>query len=92
MAVEIYWKERKAGQQLVLSPTKGEETELGAVRKTPRGYDAFATTLGYDPGRAKKGFATLEEAKAFVEGFTPWDLFEGTRGLKVDKKVRPASQ
>jgi hypothetical protein len=58
------------------------------VRRTPRGFDALAKTNTYDPGRAKKGFASMEEAKAFVESFHPWDLFGGARDLAVDPEVR----
>ena len=67
----------------------GEELEVGAFRETPRGFDAFAKALGYDPGRATKDIATIEEAKAFVESFRPWEEYEGGPGLEVDPKVRP---
>ena len=67
----------------------GEETNVGTVRKTRQGFDALAVTTGYDPGRAQKGFATLEEAKAFVEEFHPWDMFGGDFDLVVDPEVRP---
>jgi hypothetical protein len=91
--LNIYWQERRAGLQLVLDSGDGEKVILGAVRKTPRGYDAFATTTGYDPGRATKGLATLEEAKAFVLSFEPWNLFEGAEeGLPIEPAVRPMSQ
>lgn len=72
--MRLYWKEWKRGQRLVLTDDKREE-EVGGVRQTPRGFDAFAKTMGYDPGRAQKDIPTIEEAKAFVESFHPWDLF-----------------
>ncbi|MDA1188626.1 MAG: hypothetical protein O2854_02935 [Chloroflexi bacterium] len=74
MAMRVYWKEWKRGEKLILSDEEREE-EVGGFRKTPRGYDAFARTFGYDPGRAQKDMASPEEAKEFVESFHPWDLF-----------------
>ncbi|MCI0440565.1 MAG: hypothetical protein L0177_15740 [Chloroflexi bacterium] len=90
--MQVYWRQVRRGQRLVLSADGGEnEEEVGGVRETRNGFDAFARTFGYDPGRAAKGIPTLEEAKAFVESFRPWELFEGTRGLSVEKDVRPPS-
>ncbi len=88
--MRLYWREHRIGQKLVLQGDDNSEEELGAVRKTPRGYDALARALGYDPGRAAKGLASVEEAKQFVEAFTPWDLFEGTADLAVEPEVEPA--
>ena len=62
---------------------------MGAVRRTPRGYSAFAKVFGYAPGTAESGFTTLEEAKAFVESFRPWEQIEGALGLEVEPGVRP---
>ena len=88
--MKVYWRQTKRGQQLLLNAEDGEhEEELGAVRETKRGFDALAKTFGYDPGRAQKGIPTLEEAKAFVESFRPWELYHGTEGLTVDAEVRP---
>lgn len=85
-----YWREVRRGQRLVLATEEGgEEEEIGGVRETKRGFDAFAKTFGYDPGRAMKGMETLEEAKEFVESFRPWDLYDGGQGLSVDPQVRP---
>ena len=86
----VFWRQLKRGQQLVLrDDDKGEEAEIGGFRETKRGVDAYAKTFGYDPGRSQKGFPTVEEAKAFVEYFKPWELFPGTQGLSVDPEVRP---
>ena len=51
----------------------------------------MAKTFGYDPERARKGFATIEEAKAFVdvESFSPWEL-HNAQYVAVDSEVRPA--
>ena len=76
----------------MLASDDGEELEVGAVRETPRGFDAFARAQGYDPGRATKGVATIEEAKAFVESFRPWEEYEGGQGLEVDPEVRPTDR
>jgi hypothetical protein len=87
--MRIYWRERRAGQSLILCPDDGAEVEVGTVRRTPRGFDALAKTNTYDPGRSQRGFAGIEEAKAFVESFHPWDLFGGNRDLAVDPEVQP---
>ena len=88
--MKVYWQERKAGQRLLLAADGEEEIEVGAVRKTPRGFDALAKTNTYDPGRAQKGFGTIDEAKEFVESFHPWDIFGGDYDLEVEPEVRPA--
>ena len=57
----VYWRERRKGQRLVLVQEEGgDEIEVGGVRETKRGFDAFAKTFGYDPGRAQKGMETLD--------------------------------
>ncbi len=89
----VYWREVRRGQRLVIvEEDGGEEEEVGGVRATKRGFDAFAKTFGYEPGRAQKGIATLEEAKEFVEAFRPWELYDGGQGLLVDPVVRPPAQ
>ncbi|MCH8206337.1 MAG: hypothetical protein IH956_04970 [Chloroflexi bacterium] len=92
--MKVYWRTSRRGQRLVLSPDEGEnevenEVECGGVRETKRGFDAFAKTFGYEPGRAEKGIGSMEEAKAFVEQFRPWELYEGGHGLTVEAEVRP---
>ena len=59
------------------------------MRQTPRGFDALAKTMGYDPGRAQKGFLTMEDAKEFVESFQPWDIFVGSLEVELDPNVHP---
>ena len=86
--MKLYWQERRMGQRLILALYDESEVEVGAVRKTPRGFDALAKTNTYDPGRAQKGFETIEEAKFFVESFHPWDLFGGDLDLEVEPEVR----
>ena len=73
---------------MVLSSGDGQE-EVGGVRETKWGFDAFAKTFGYDPGRAQKGISSMDEAKAFVESFSPWELFVDPEGLTVETEVRP---
>ena len=80
----MYWKERRAGLSLVVADEAGEEMEVGGIRHTPRGHDAFAKATTYDPGRAQKGFSTIEDARAFVESFHPWDIYEGAEDLEVE--------
>ena len=85
----VYWREVRRGQRLVLGDgDAGHEEEVGGVRETKRGFDAFAKTFGYEPGRAAKGMATMEDAKQFVESFRPWELYDGGQGLSVDPEVR----
>ncbi|MGH2543019.1 MAG: hypothetical protein ACRDIB_09490 [Ardenticatenaceae bacterium] len=91
--MRIYWREVRRGERLVITEDDGEhEEEIGGVRQTRRGFDAFARTFGYDPGRAQKDIPSLEEAKAFVESFRPWELFEDTQGQTVEKEVRPPKE
>ena len=88
--MRIYWKEAKRGQRLVLASDDQEmEEEIGGVRETKRGFDAFAKTFGYDPGRAQKGIPSMDQAKEFVESFSPWDLYEEGIGLTVESEVKP---
>ena len=88
--MRVYWRKVKWGQSLILSnEDDGHEEELGGFRDTKRGIDALAKTFSYDPSRSRKGFPTIEEAKAFVESFSPWELF-GAQVATVDPEVRPA--
>ena len=89
--MRVYWRSTKRGQRLILgSEDGGIEEEIGGVRETKRGFDAFAKTFGYDPGRAQKGMASMDEAKGFVESFRPWEMYEeGQGGLSVDSEVMP---
>ena len=86
--MELYWQAMRKGQRLVLSFDDGQEEEVGGVRETKRGFDAFAKTFGYDPGRAERGIPSMVEAKEFVESFSPWELFQGGQGITVDPEVR----
>ena len=87
--MQLYWEQRRKGQRLILITDDGEQQEeVGGVRETKRGFDAFAKTFGYDPGRAEKGITTIDEAKTFVESFKPWELFVSDESLKVDAEVR----
>ena len=87
--MKVYWRRVKFGQTLILRNDDGQEEELGGFRETKRGIDALAKTFGYDPEWARKGFSTIEEAKAFVESFRPWELHD-IQGVTVDPEVRPA--
>ena len=74
---------------MLASDGADHEEEIGGVRETKRGFDAFAKTCGYEPGRAEKGIPSMDEAKEFVESHRPWELFEGGHGLTVDPEIRP---
>ena len=88
--MKVFWREHRSGQKMILDTGDGEEVEIGAFRRTPRGYDAFAKTMGYDPGRAQRGFPTPEDAKAFVESFQPLDVYVGNVEVEIDRTVYPA--
>ena len=81
----------KRGQNLIIDDTAGLEEVVGGYRENKKGIDAYARTMGYEPERSRKGFDTVEDAKAFVESFTPWDLF-GPRDMAVEHEVRPISE
>lgn len=88
--MNVFWREVRRGQRLVLNSTNdANEEEIGGVRETKHGFDAFAKTFGYDPGRAMKGIESMDEAKIFVESFKPWELYDGGQGLTVDPEVKP---
>ena len=84
----VYWQMAKQGQRLMLADGEREE-RVGMVRATSRGFDALAVTFGFEPERARRDIATMEEAKAFVESFTPWDLFTQDADVSVELVVRP---
>lgn len=65
------------------------EQRIGGVRETPRGFDALAITFGYDPERARRDMASMDEAKAFVESFKPWELYVQDSNITVETDVRP---
>ena len=65
--MSVYWKDVNRGQNLVLSEQEGQEEIIGGYRDTKRGIDAYAQTFGYDPDRSRKGFATIEDAKARLD-------------------------
>ena len=88
--MEVFWRTVKLGQNLILSNESGGYDEvIGGFRETKRGIDASAKTVTYDTGRSQKGFATIEDAKAFVESLRPWELY-GVQDVTVDPEVRPA--
>ena len=88
--MQLFWEKWTKGIKLVLSDEENRE-EVGGVRETKHGYDAWAKTFGYDPGRAIKGLDSLEQAREFVESFQPWNLYDLGRGLVVEPEVRDAS-
>ena len=86
--MSVYWRDVKRGQNLIIDDTAGLEEVIGGYRENKSGIDAYARTMGYEPERSRKGFDTVADAKAFVESFTPWDLF-GVRDVTVDAEARP---
>ena len=84
----VYWKDMRRGQNLILNDQDDHEEVIGGFRETKRGIDAYAQTFGYEPGRSQKGFATVDEAKDFVESFRPWEQ-HGVQGITVDREPRP---
>ncbi len=91
--MKLYWQQVRKGERLVLTSDDEQSVEeIGGVRETKRGFDAFAKTFGYEPGRAQKGIASMEEAKEFVENFRPWNLYDGADGLSVEPAVRAEAE
>ena len=88
--MSVYWKDVNRGQNLVLSELEGQEEIIGGYRDTKRGIDAYAQTFGYDPDRSRKGFATIEDAKDYVEAFKPWELHD-VYDVTIDREGNPAS-
>ncbi len=88
--MSVYWKTMKRGQNLIIEDTSGLEEVIGGYRENKSGIDAYARTMGYEPDRSRQGFETVDDAKAFVESFTPWDIF-GVRDVTVEPEVRPIS-
>ena len=87
----VYWRTVKLGQNLILyEESDGKEQVVGGFRDTKHGIDAYATTFGYEPGRSQKDFPSIEDAKAFVENFRPWELY-GAQDVTVESEVKPAS-
>ena len=87
--MDVYWQYVRRGQNLMLSTENGQE-RIGGFRETKRGIDAYATTFGYEPGRSEKGFSSVEDAKALVESFRPWELY-GAHEVMVEPEVRQES-
>ena len=87
-AMSVYWKTMKRGQNLIIEDTSGLEEVVGGYRENKGGINAYARTMGYEPDRSRSGFDSVEDAKAFVESFTPWELF-GAQDATVEPEVRP---
>ena len=85
----VYWKDVRMGQNLILSDDERDAEVIGGYRETKRGIDAYAKTFGYDPGRSQKDFATVADARAFVESFRPWELY-GAEDVTVDPELGAA--
>ncbi len=85
--MELYWKEKNSGLDLIVLDDNDDEFIVGGIRLTKKGIEAMAKTQGYDPGRAVKGLTTVEEGKSFVEQFKPWIDFFG-----VDIELNPEIQ
>jgi hypothetical protein len=86
--MSVYWRIVKRGQNLIVDDTAGLEEIIGGYRENKRGIDAYARTMGYEPDRSRKGFDTVNEAKTFVESFSPWELF-GVQGITIEAEARP---
>ena len=75
---------------MVISQDGGTtEERIGGFRETKRGIDAYAATFGYEPERSRKDFASIADAKTFVESFRPWELY-GAQDAVVEPEVLPA--
>ena len=89
--MSVFWRNVKRGQNLMMDDTAGLEEVIGGYRENKSGISAYARTMGYEPERSRKGFDSVEDAKAFVESFNPWDLF-GPRDAVVEAEGRPMAE
>ncbi len=89
--MSVFWRNVKRGQNLMIDDTDGLEEVIGGYRENKSGISAYARTMGYEPERSRKGFDFVEDAKAFVESFNPWDLF-GPRDAVVEAEARPMAE
>jgi hypothetical protein len=89
--MSVFWRNVKRGQNLMMDDTAGLEEVIGGYRENKSGISAYARTMGYEPERSRKAFDSVEDAKAFVESFNPWDLF-GPRDAVVEAEVRPMAE
>ena len=89
--MSVYWKTMKRGQNLIIDDTSGLEEVIGGFRENKSGINAYARTMGYEPDRSRSDFDSVEDAKAFVESFNPWDLF-GPGDAVVEAEARPMAE
>ena len=89
--MSVFWRNVKRGQNLMMDDTAGLEEVIGGYRENKSGISAYARTMGYEPERSRKGFDSVEDAKAFVESFHPWALF-GPPDADVEAEVRPMAE
>ena len=89
--MSVFWRDVKRGQNVMMDDTAGLEEVIGGYRENKSGISAYARPMGYEPERSRKGFDSVEDAKAFVESFNPWDLF-GPRDAVVEAEVRPMAE
>ena len=81
--MSVFWRNVKRGQNLMMDDTAGLEEVIGGYRENKSGISAYARTMGYEPERSRKGFDSVEDAKAFVESLIlGTSLVPGTPSLK----------
>jgi len=85
--MRLFWAECKNGLDLCVADEDGNRWTVGGVRRTKRGIEAMAKTMGYDPGRAVKNIASIEEGKLFVERFEPWREFFPGEPLELESEI-----
>ena len=89
-AMSVYWRNMRRGQNLIIDDTVGLGEVIGGYRENKSSIDAYARAMGYEPERSRKSFDTVEDARAFVKSFTPWDMF-GPRDVTVEPEAGPIS-
>ena len=60
-------RQGKAGLNLILKRGDEDQTKVGFILRTLRGFDALAQTYRDSPENSKVHLATIAEAQAFVE-------------------------
>lgn len=87
--MRLFWRETRAGRQLILEQADGQQVPVGFVLRSKLKFDAVAKTTGYAPERSRNDFGTIEEAAAFVESFKPWREFGGPHDLPIEAALQP---
>ena len=85
--MKVYWREHRTGQRLILDSGTGREEEVGGIRRTPRGFDALAKTLGVRPRARPEGLCHSGRGQNICGGLPAVGYIRGRRagGVRQDR-------